>query len=204
MHYKIKCVNATNENYYFAIYQTFPTSPGLKSVAWKTRRLPKRGSVPTVADIDWVMKYGVAITNWDENLDKFTGSQQINAQLGEIYQVAAEDEFPVIDPTSIGKTSAGQIVFRNNTKTPFAMDLNMGFTLDGNIIASKRDVHPHESTLFDVHPVYYAACYRNIELGQLVDSGIALGPVEVAFKDGSTSMTVEAYIDNGEYKLVAY
>ena len=202
--YKIHCVNNTDENYYFGVYQDFPKSPGLQSVAWQVRKVAKRGSHPTRADVDWVMEYGITLTDWDENLDKFTGTLQEKAELGNEYQAISDGEFQVIDPNPTGQTSKGQVVFRNNTKNPYAMDLNMGFTIDSKIIASKRDVHPNEFTLFDVHPQYFVACFRKIELGQLVDSGIALGPLEVQFVDGSTTMTVEALIDGGEYKLVMY
>lgn len=95
-------------------------------------------------------------------------------------------------------------MFVNNTQPPNTMDLDMGFTVGGNLACCQEGVHPNESVQFDVHPTYYVACYRSIKLGQLVDSDILLSPVEVKFRDGNTVMTVEAHMDSGVYKLKAY
>ena len=57
MPYSILCLNNTDENYYFAVYQDFPMSPGLKSLAWQVRRLPKKGSGPSHNLISWPRGY---------------------------------------------------------------------------------------------------------------------------------------------------
>ena len=203
--YTIHMLNNTDDNYFFAVYQTFPSSPGLKSLAWQIRRLPKRGSQPTCSDVTWFMNYGIAITNWDANLNGYTGEQYQDADLGQKYQVVSNGSFPTIDPTPIGTTgNSGEIAFTNNTQSPNATDLSMGFTINSNLVCSQEGVHANESVLFDVHPTYYVACYRSIQLGQLVDSDVVLGPVEVKFRDGNTVMNVEAFIDGGEYKMRAF
>lgn len=199
--YSIKFINDTDENYYFGVYQAFPSSIGLKSIAWQVRRLPKRGSAPTTSQVSWTMSYGIAIANWDQNEKEYTGTQQLDADLGNAYEVVSDGDFPNIDPKPTGTTSSGQILFKNNTKSPNAMDLDMGFTVAGNIIAIKPKIHPGEKTLFDVHPTYYVALYRDIKLGQLVDSDVVFGPVTVAFTEGKRTIGVEAYIYNGMYKL---
>ncbi len=202
--YVINFVNDTDENYYFAVYQTYPTSPGLTSIAWQVRRLPQRGSVPTTSKVSWTMSYGISIANWDPNQKEYTGDQQQDAELSNTYEVISQGDFPTINPKPIGKTSAGQILFQNDTQPPNAMSLDMGFTVGGNIIAVQPKVHSNENTLFNVHPSYYVALYRNIKLGQLVDSGVSVGPVEVVFKDGNTSIGVKAYMDAGQYKLQVF
>ena len=199
--YSILCLNNTDENYYFAVYQDFPMSPGLKSLAWQVRRLPKKGSRPSHNLISWTLRYGISIANWDTNEDKFTGDQMQDADLGKKYQVVSVGEFPNIDPNPIGSSKQGQITFVNNTKGQNAEVLDMGFTVGGNIVACQNGVHPNEGVLFDVHPTYYVALYRNKVLGQLVDSGIVLGPVEVKFDEGVTKMKVEAYKHGREYRL---
>lgn len=35
--YSIQLVNDTTESYFFAVYQDFPLSPGLESLAWQVR-----------------------------------------------------------------------------------------------------------------------------------------------------------------------
>ena len=198
--YTINFINDTDENYFFGVYQKFPNSPGIQSIAWQVRRVSKRGSIPTTSKVSWTMSYGIAIANWDQNQKEYTGSQKVDTDLGNVYEVVSEGEFPNINPKSTGTTSKGQILFENNTKNP-AMDLDMGFTVANNIIAIQPKVHSGNKAIFEVHPAYYVCLYRNIKVGQLVTSGVVFGPVEVEFKNGLTSIGVEAYMDNGSYKL---
>ena len=73
--YDIKCSNGTNEAWCFALYQDFPQSAGLSSVAWQMLPLPKAGAVPSTGNISWEMQYGVAILDFDQVNGVFTGSQ---------------------------------------------------------------------------------------------------------------------------------
>ena len=51
-------------------------------------------------------------------------------------------------------------------------------------------------------PYLLVACYRNIILGQMVDEGVAIGPVELKYEDGVHQMTVEASKDAaGNYHI---
>ncbi len=197
--YSIKFLNDTTDDYYFAVYQDFPDSPGLRSVAWQVRAVSARGYKATSSTVSWTTSYGISIANWDSDQKEYTGEQQQHAELGNTYEVIARGEFPGINPASTGKTAEGLIAFENNTDP--AIDLDMGFTVAGNIVAVQPKVHSQEATVFDVHQSYYVALYRNIKLGQLVDSNVKLGPVEVIFGDGTTSKTVSAYMDAGKRKL---
>ena len=58
-----------------------------------------------------------------------------------------------------------------------------------------------ESINFVVHAQYYVACYRGMKHGQLVDTGVELGPVEVKFENGITSVTVTAATEDHKYVL---
>ena len=198
--YFINFINDTDENYFFGVYKQFPDSPKIKSIAWQVRRVSKRGSIPTTSKVSWTMSYGIAIANWDQNQKRYTGTQKVDADLGDVYEVVSKDDLPNIDPKSTGSTLPGQILFENNTKNP-AMNVHMGFTVANNIIAIQSEVHSGNKAIFNVHPAYYVSLYRNIKLGQLVTSGVVFGPVEVEFKNGLTSIGVEAYMDNGSYKL---
>ena len=78
----------------------------------------------------------------------------------------------------------------------------MSFTVSDNIIAVQDDVGGNEETIFRVHPTYFVSCYRNIVLGQLVDSGVVIGPVEVKYEAGTRSAKVVASKDAaGNYRL---
>ena len=193
--YIIDCANSTDKSYYFCVYQTFPRSPGLRSVAWQVRGIPPKGQAPSTADVEWDMVYGVSILNWH----KYTGEQIVTAQLGKTYEVVMiEGTIPAINPIPIlsTETDSGLIGFKNNTNKP----LDMGFTIDGSLIAV-QNVCGGETIFFDVHPTYYVACYRSLQKGQLVDSVVALSPVEVKYEDGYTYCEVEAAISNGTYTV---
>ena len=195
--YQIKCLNSTDKSYFFGVYQTFPQSPGLRSVAWQVRGLPPKGDFPSTADIDWSLSYGVSIADWDKDGKTYTGQQIVDAELGKSYQVKmTQGTIPAIDRNPTGSTSPGIINFTNTTPKV----LNMGFTIAGNLVAV-QSVSGGETIMFDVHPTYYVACYRNIKRGQLVDSGIELKPVKVEYQDEYTKCKVEAAIVDGIYGL---
>ena len=192
--YRVSCINSSDKSYHFGLYQTFPNSPGLRSVAWKVRGVPPKGQIPSTADIDWTLNYGVAIAKFDRNGASYTGLQIANAQLGKTYQVVMTDgDIPTIDQTPTGSTSGGLIAFKNNTDKAF----DMGFAVDGSLVAV-QNVAGGETINFDVHPTYYVATYRSIQLGQLVDSGVELGPVMVEYENGYTKAQVEATLQAGK------
>ena len=195
--YQIKCVNSTDKSYFFGVYQTFPQSPGLRSVAWQVRGVPPKGQVSSTSDIDWSMLYGVSIADWDKDGKTYTGRQIVTAELGKAYEVQmTQDTIPTVNPNSIGSTSPGLINFKNSTSTV----LDMGFTIGGGLVAV-QSVAGGETIIFDVHPTYYVACFRNIRKGQLVDSGIVLTPVKVQYPHGYTKCEVVASNDGGTYGL---
>ena len=199
--YKLIFKNATDQAWHFGVYQKIPTSPGLTNIAWQVRGVPpKKSDIPSTAQVNWTMSYGLCIADFDEDQRTFTGSQMAPALLGNKYKVESLDGIPSIDTTPIATGSSDQITLKNATSpvTP----LTMGFTLGGNILCVERDVGGMEETIYRVHPTYYVACYHNIVLGQMVDEGVVIGPVEVKYDSGIRQMTVEATKDPaGNYRI---
>ena len=66
-----------------------------------------------------------------------------------------------------------------------------------------RTFHGGESVQFFVHPTYYVALFREIQVGELVTSDIAISPIQVKFDSGFKNATVTAVNDGGTYKLNA-
>ena len=118
--YIIDCANSTDKSYYFCVYQTFPRSPGLRSVAWQVRGVPPKGQTPSTADVEWDMTYGVSFVNWHKYNGTYTGEQIVTAQLGKTYEVVlTEGTIPAINPIPIStETDSGLIGFKNNTNRP--------------------------------------------------------------------------------------
>ena len=192
--YQVELVNSTSQPYHFAIYQKYPDSPGLQSVAWQIERLG-HGAQETVC---WKMQYSVAITDWDEINNAYKGKQLVPAELKKTYEVKyADGDIPDISDSPTGDVSMGHIKLTNNTKE----NMKLGFGVDGKLIVIQDKVRPGESSEFYVHPTYYVACYHSIKYGQLVDAGVQLDPVELRFEDGYTAYKVEAINDGGVFRL---
>ena len=201
--YEMILQNATDEPWHFAVYQKYPMSPGLTSVAWQVRGIPpKTGSVPSEANVNWNMDYGICIAKFDKNNGTYTGKQIMPANLGKSYKVDTLDgDIPSINPSPVGQTSADMITLKNLTG-PQAQSLTMGFTVSNNIIAVQDDVGGNQETIYRVHPTYYVACYRHIVLGQLVDTGVVIGPCEVKYEGGARVAKMLASKDAaGNYHL---
>ena len=185
--YKMIFVNSTDEPWYFGVYQKYPESPGLNSVAWQVRRVPPiAGSLPSAAEVNWTLNYGVCMADFDKDIKGYTGGKlQESSSLRQTSgrytrEVISLDGIPNIDTKPIGVGTADQ----NQTEPP-AQPVTMGFTASNSMIGVQDDVAGNEETIFRVHPTYYVACYRNIVVGQLVDSGVAIGPVKVKYEAGA-------------------
>ena len=194
--YTVRFKNSTQNAYHFGIYQKFPESPGLDSIAWQVRGLGPGATNRA----DWAMDYDIAIADWDANENKYSGTQFKPAQLGQVYSViTVQGDIPTIQPTPTGTTSPGLIKLMNNTDP--AQPVTMGFAVSGKLIAAERGVSAGATTIFSVHPTYYVARYRNIEEGQLASAGISVGPVKLAFENEYTDYTVEAAVEEGRIYL---
>ena len=194
--YTVYFKNSTKNTYHFTVYQKYPESPGLDSVAWQVR-----GLGPDATNrVDWTLGYDVAIADWDANDCAYSGQEVEPAQLGSVYEVTTEEsDIPVINTTPIDTTGPGLILLCNNTKP--TQNVTMGFAIDKLLVAVEKDVNAGETVEFSVHPEYYIACYRSIKQGQLVSAGIELGPVKLEFKDGYTAYNVEVTNTDGRFKL---
>ena len=184
---------------HFAVYQKMSESPGLSSVAWQVRNLAPQGPFgpPTQTEVPWGTSYGVCLADFNGSYNFFMDRQSYPAILSNQYQVVSVDGIPSISPIPIGRTAADQITLKNNTMQP----VTMGFTVSGNIIAAEQNVGGGQEIVFRANPTYYVACYRNIELGQPADEGVAFGPIEVNY-DSVPTHTVQAYQDqSGNYHL---
>ena len=195
--YEVTFLNDSDTSYHFALYQLFPKSPGLNSVAWKVRDIPPKGVIPSSAVVNWTMKYGVSIANWNPNGAVYTGSQVVAAELGKMYHVILTDgDIPAIQSDPIGDTQPGYITLVNDTN----IALEMGATIDGTIVAVQT-VDGGERMNFETVPTFYAACFRSIKVGQSVSSGIALNPVQIRFENGYTKCVVTTALNKGKKEI---
>ena len=199
--YSMTIQNASTNPWHLAIYQSFPESPGLSSVAWQIVQLPAQnvGTPPPQGTATWTMSYGTSIADFDQVNGVYTGQAYANANLGNKYQVITVDNIPTIKPNPVGQTTKDQIILTNGTSPATAV--TMGFTLSNNIVTAEQNVGGNQSTIFRVHPTYYVAGYRSIKFGQLVDEGVSIPPIEVKYEDGVFEHQVQVVEDAGNTYL---
>ena len=191
--YHIKFSNKTATAWHAGVYQQLPSFPG-KSVVWKVRRLPPQSS----DDLSFKLKFGTALTNWDEDENVYSGQQKRDADLGQAYEATMLDgDIPSINTTPTGNASSSDMI---QVKNKTSSKLNIGFTIDGDLLVTE-DVDGGALTNFKVHPTYYVALYHSVKQGQMVDAGVSTEAVEVAFKDGRTRAKVEVAMVGGKTTL---
>ena len=189
--YYLKFVNQTNNWWHFGVYQKFPKAAGLDSVVWREEGVPTNG----VAEINWSEDYGVAITNFDGK--NVTAKQNVDAKLGSVYNVVTKDDIIGIEAAPISTNKPCDIIALANNTNP-ATPVNMGFTVNGSIIAYHSNVGGRQSSNYQVHSKHYVALFRDVKVGDLVTYDVSMvDPVEVDYSHGNTRATVTAYIDAG-------
>lgn len=192
---KIFCItfnNTTDQTWHAGIYQKNPEFPGL-DIIWKTVRLSRHTrNVPLQFELD----FGIALAGVDGGL------QQEHAEVGKAYQVTTtEEDIWSIDPNPINSLPPKDGIYVFNNTTPLERNdtcpLDIGFTLDGDLVSMMKGVKRGSRAYYKVHPSYYVALYASVTKGQMVDSGISIGPVEVVFQGTSTEATVDAVCVDG-------
>ena len=138
---------------------------------------------PPEKEFNWELNYGICIAEFDADHQKFKMNQVLSAQLGRHYEVDSIDGIPSISQTFKVVRNSQHIVFKNETQNP-VKTLNMGFLVDNNLIAVEQEVGGHLSVSYPANSIYYVACYNNIDVGQLVEDGVTLGPVKIHYESG--------------------
>ena len=196
--YEIKCINTTEKGYYFAIYLTNPFDQ-MNSVAWQVTGVLRKGAGSSQSTLRWQLNFGVAIAKWDEYNKKYTKRQALNANPGKIYEVVeSSKDILSIAPNPIGSAAPELLWLRNNTNKP----LHLGFTINDKLIVVER-IEGGETFMYNMPAKYWVACFRHraMQEGNILDTAVAIGPVQVEFKKGYTCCKVEAAIDGGRHYL---
>ena len=196
-YYTIKIQNATDKPWCFAIFQKFPTNHKMNSVAWQVLKLAPQiaDNQPPEKEFTWALNYGICIAEFDDDCQKFEVNQVL---LGKHYEV---NSINGISQMSEVVRNCHHIEFQNKTQNP-VKSLDMGFLINNNLIAVEQGVGGHLSVSYPSNSTYYVACYNSIEVGQLVEEGVTLGPVRVHFEPGIYSHVVKAEKEqSGNYCL---
>ena len=196
--YQLIVRNATDRPWYFAMYQA---CPGSTSVAWQVCSLPPSLGTPTTHHIRWRMNFGTCIAEFNSHEQKYTSVQYAPAILNHSYEVVSLDGITSISTAAVASGKRDHLLVKNKTDTP-GTPLSLGFIQSVNIVAIINGVSSNQEAVYGLQPTYHIACYHSIGLGQLVDEGIAMGPVEVKYDTGVRTLTTEMLKDCTEnYRL---
>ncbi|CCE10147.1 hypothetical protein BRAS3843_40005 [Bradyrhizobium sp. STM 3843] len=189
--YSVDFENRTPDTWTMSIYQTLPTSPGLKSLSWKQTTVPKNGE----SGVEWSISYLVGIANYKQIGGKgvYKASQKLGTQLGQKWACRFQDGAQQLFED--GSANPGQVLIQNKSG-----DLaNLGIGMDGDLALVQSNVYSGNSAQFEVAPVYWVALYKDVVQGEVISGNQVHGPLQVVFPGGVTHLTYEAYIDGNEF-----
>lgn len=194
--YFVNFNNLTDRTWTMAVYQDFPESPGLDSVAWKMTTVPQSGQ----SGVTWDLFYNVAIADYKQTkpLGVYTASQSLDSDLGQEWEIVFEDGVQQLRYIGALDSKLGAYVVIHNQSGLVA---NPGIGMSGLGSAYKRDVLSNASAQFKVTPTYYAALFRNVELGEVISSNIEVGPIEIKFSSGANVADITAVRDGDAVEL---
>ena len=147
------------------------------------------------------MDFGICIAEFDGHEQKYMSVQYAPAMLSHGYEVISLDGIPSISTAAVASGKRDHLLVKNKTDAP-GTSLSLGFTQSGNIAAIVNNISRNQEAVYGLQPTYHVACYHNIVLGQPVDEGIAMGPLEVKYDPGVRTVMVDMFKDlTGNYRL---
>lgn len=197
MNYYVNFNNKTDRTWTMAVYQTFPESPGLDSVAWKRTTVPTHG----FSGVDWSVDYNVALADYRQTtpLGVYTASQVLDSALGSEWEVIFQDDVQQLNFLgSLGSDLQDYIVIHNYS----GLVANPGIGMSGYGSAYQRDVLSNNAAQFKVTPVYWVGLFRNVQLGEVISSNVEAGPLRLEFDGGSNVANITANRNGDVMELI--
>jgi hypothetical protein len=187
MNYFVNFSNMTDRTWNMAVYQTFPESPGLDSVAWKRTTVPTHG----FSGVTWDVEYNVALADYAQTtpLGVYIASQVLDTALGSEWEVEFQDEVQQLKFVgTLGSDLQDYIVIHNNS----GLVANPGIGMSGYGAAYQREVLSNNAAQFKVTPVYWVGLFRNVILGEVISSNVESGPLRLEFGGGNNVANITA------------
>ena len=197
MNYYVNFKNLTDRTWTMAVYQTFPESPGLDSVAWKRTTVPTHG----FSGVTWAVEYNVALADYEQTtpLGVYTASQVLDTALGSEWEVVFKDDVQQLNFVgTLGSDLKDYIVVHNDS----GLMANPGIGMSGYGSAYQRDVLSNNAAQFKVTPVYWVGLFRNVQLGEVISSNVESGPLRLEFDGGSNVVNITANRNGDAMELI--
>lgn len=192
--YYIDIENQTKDTWTFAVYQELPNSVGLDSVSWKQTTVPTHG----YSGVAWSIDYNVVVANYKQTggIGVYKASQTLAAELGSVWDCVYKDNVQQL--VRSGGTAPGDHIQINNLSN---LPANLGIGMSGQGSVFQRDVVGTGRAQFKVTPTYYLGLFQKVQLGEVISTNIAVGPMQIKFPDGMNCATVKASMDGANIKL---
>ncbi len=188
--YSIDFTNDTNDTWTFAVYQTLPSSPGLKSLSWKQTTVPRGGE----SGVQWTIEYLVAVLKYQQAGGKgvYKSSQKLGTSLGDAWEVVYKSGAQQLAEAGSAPTK-GQVTVAN--KSGQLADIGIG--MDGDVALVQPQVFSGAGANFEVEPTYWVAMYKDIVKGEVISGAQVAGPIKVKFFNGATAIAYRAWTEGG-------
>ncbi|MFH1912959.1 MAG: hypothetical protein ABIK45_01615 [Pseudomonadota bacterium] len=185
--YYVNFDNDTDRTWSLAVYQTLPSSIGLDSVAWKLSTVPRSGS----SGVFWEVSYNVALASYrqDTPLGVYYSSQALDTHLGFEWDIVYRDGVQQLELVQSLPVGLEDHILINNKS---GLEANPGIGMSGTGSVFKRNVLSNSAAQFKVTPTYWVGLFRDVQLGEVISSNVEVGPIKLAFAEGSNVATVSA------------
>jgi hypothetical protein len=182
--YQIKFYNAVNDGSWIAaVWKTFPDITGSIPLAWKCTPLPKAGSTPSMVSTEWGITYDVFLI--DQNAPNTNGQWESivteDSILGNAWNVedSSSGAQQFTTPPDVIPNSPLITVKSNSNQAA-----NVGFGMDGNVMAVVKGFTSGPVLTASFTPTYYVGLFNNVVAQQQLQVSQALGPQEIVFAPG--------------------
>lgn len=184
--YYVNLNNDSDRTWAMAVYQTFPDSIGLDSVAWKKTTVPPSGS----SGVTWNETYNVALASYrqDNPIGVYYTNQILEADLGTEWKVSYKEGCQQL--MYVGNLSpdlGDHIVVHNDS----GLMSSPGVGMDWNVSVCKRQILSNASAQFKVTPVFWVGLFRDVQLGEVISSNVEVGPLRLEFDGGCNIANIE-------------
>ena len=185
--YFVDFENDSDHVWTMALFQTYPDSVGLESVAWLQARAANGGE----SGVKWDVDYQAMLADYAQSDGRgvYKASQKKTTLLGKKWKVTYENGLQqLFEDGSADRPD--QIVIANQS----GERANLGIGMSGNGAVFKRNVYSGAGAQFIVKPTYWLGLFNDVVRGEVISSNVVVGPKQLVFEDGKNAATVVAYI----------
>jgi rhizosphere induced protein len=191
MTYSISMQNDLPQTWTFGVFQTYPNTAGIDSVAWKQQVLAstEKGSV------SWQPSSNACIASYSQikGIGVYSSDQIIPAQPGSAWKVVLQNGHQQLQQDTSTPTGPDQILISNES----GQIANPGIGMSGIATAYMKELYSGVDVIFNLPSTYWVALFRQVAAGDAISDLSSTTPLLISFPGGLYSADVQAYLDGG-------